>query len=269
METNKADEKNEGKKNDTRSIEEIYDSLCLSDKTEAVQREEKTPLYIHEIHDAESEDRISHVCVLKTGDTQYYDILKFIKDPVTACHSAFRSGENIYTDSRSIKVIVEEELEEHYKKIEENKEASKNKENKEKKSTIEKGTVPDIIYVGDCPHSKEMSQKYNITEAAAGFLSLKNELDGSVVLIGKDESSLLSICRLIEKGVKPAAVLAFPSGGGTQNKSKLYLRENCPHTPTISTMSAKGGRDIAAICAAEIIKIVNEKEKRVIKTENK
>ncbi|NLI62506.1 MAG: hypothetical protein GX362_03780 [Methanosarcinaceae archaeon] len=255
-ESNETELKTENSKNtEIKSIEEIYDDLCTSDEkeiAEPTESEKNKPLF-KEIHDIESEDRICQACVLKTGDTQYYDILKFIKDPVTSCGVAIKRNEKIYTDSESIIYLIEEELRKIYK------EEIDNSEKTGKKLNLK---VPDIVYVGKLKGSKEMSKKYNITEPAAGFLMLGNELNESIILTGYDEAALLSVTRLIDKGLKPAAVLAFPGGSGTQNKSKQYLREMSVDTPTISTMSAKGGREIAAICMAEIIKIVNEKINR-------
>lgn len=220
-------------------IEDIYDKLCAGDG-----RAPAAPsLSFHELSNRETEDRIRAACVRKTGDGQYYDILDFRHDPVTAALRALRRGVPIYVDTKATKELILEEVAQI--------------------SGEALNSLPEIVCVTEAKEAALLSSKRNLSLAAAGFLLRKNDLSGAVLIIGKDDEALLGVCRLAERGIRPALIIAFPCGSGNQNKSKSYLRELSTAVASISTKSPKGGREAAAVCFAEIVAVrQNEPERR-------
>lgn len=216
------------------SIDRIYDSLCAGGDDDPSH----APISLHELNDREREDRIRSVCVRKTGDSQYYDILDFRYDPITAIIRALRRRAPVYVDTEAMRRLILEEIGEFCPSPEK--------------------IIPQVVCVSDISGAETLSQNHSISLPGAGILLRKDNLAGSVLVIGKDEEALLTVCRLAERSVAPSAIIGFIAGNGNQNRSKAYLREMNGAVPSISTKSAKGGREAAAICFAEIVKICYE-----------
>ena len=233
------------------SIGEIYDQL--SSKVPPVPKKEvKATDELKEIHDTINENRIRNACIKVSGDVDYLRKLIFKMYPITAGIKAFKNDSAIYTDVSLLKTAIFYSVEsENEKQIKADPYLIKNK------FILPE---PDIICVEDHPKVIEFSKKYNVSKAVAGFMVHKDDLKNSIIIIGKDEAALLSVCRLIERGIRPYLVLGFPAGPDTQKDSKNYLAEADLKVPLITMPDTKGGIEVAASCFVELMKIYEEWE---------
>jgi len=88
-------------------------------------------------------------------------------------------------------------------------------------------------------------------------MKLKDELDGSIVLIGNAPSALLALCGLMEEGaLKPDLVIGVPVGFVNAAESKERLRRT--DVPSISIVGTRGGTPIAVASINEIINMYQE-----------
>ena len=178
------------------------------------------------VGDETPEDRIRQRCVIATGDLSVADILRFKNDPLNAGLEALEKGAGIYADIKMVEAGVV------------------------KKGHQSKVTV--LLGKGD-----DIAEKEGITRASAGVMKLKDELDGSIVLIGNAPSALLTLCDLIEDGVaKPDLVIGVPVGFVNAAESKERLRGL--DVPSISVVGTRGGTPIAVACINEIINAYQE-----------
>ena len=178
------------------------------------------------VGDETPEDRIRQRCVIATGDLSVADILRFKNDPLNAGLEALEKGAGIYADIKMVEAGVV------------------------KKGHQSKVTV--LLGKGD-----DIAEKEGITRASAGVMRLKDELDGSIVLIGNAPSALLTLCDLIEDGVaKPDLVIGVPVGFVNAAESKERLRGL--DVPSISVVGTRGGTPIAVACINEIINAYQE-----------
>jgi precorrin-8X/cobalt-precorrin-8 methylmutase len=108
--------------------------------------------------------------------------------------------------------------------------------------------------------------KTNATRTSFGFMSLgtdrftKNELDGSVIVIGNSPSATITVCDLIEKGLKPSLVIATPVGFVNATESKERIRSF--DVPSITSIGTRGGSAVAVAVVNELIRISNERSNK-------
>jgi len=172
------------------------------------------------------EDRIRQRCVIATGDLSVADILRFKNDPLNAGLKALARGAEIYADIKMVEAGV-----------------------------VKKGHQSRVtIFLG---RGDDIAEKEGITRASAGVMKLKDELDGSIVLIGNAPSALLTLCDLIEVGeAKPDLVIGVPVGFVNAAESKERLRGL--DVPSISVVGTRGGTPIAVASINEIINMYQE-----------
>jgi precorrin-8X/cobalt-precorrin-8 methylmutase len=103
---------------------------------------------------------------------------------------------------------------------------------------------------------ESLAKEAGITRTSAGFLSLGDRLEGSVIVIGNAPSSLLAVCDLIEKGIRPALVVGTPVGFVNAAESKARLR--AMDIPSVSTEGTRGGTPVAVATINEIIVMYGE-----------
>jgi precorrin-8X/cobalt-precorrin-8 methylmutase len=173
------------------------------------------------VGDRTPEDRIRQRCSIATGDPGVAEILRFVKDPINAGLRALEGRANIFADINMVKEGV-----------------------------VKKGHQCSIITMigkGD-----ELAEKEGITRSSAGVMAFKNDLSGSIVMIGNAPSALLALCDLIESGgVKPALVIGTPVGFVNAAASKERLRGL--DVPSISIVGTRGGTPIAVAAMNEMI----------------
>jgi precorrin-8X/cobalt-precorrin-8 methylmutase len=174
------------------------------------------------IGDDTAEDRIRQRCSIAVGDFAMADLMRFRKDPVMAGLAALKNNAPIFTDIRMVLTGIQK-----------------------------KGHVSSITCVLDVP--TETESEGGRTRTSAGFLAVKERLDGSIIVIGNAPSALIVVCDMIKEGVKPALVIGTPVGFVNAAESKELLRTI--DIPSISNEGTRGGTPIAVAALNEIITI--------------
>ncbi|NOR48412.1 MAG: precorrin-8X methylmutase, partial [Methanosarcinaceae archaeon] len=82
-----------------------------------------------------------------------------------------------------------------------------------------------------------------------------DRLDGAIIAIGNAPSAALTVCRLIEHGVRPALIVGTPVGFVNAAESKDEIRKI--DVPSITCVGTRGGTPIAVACVNELIAIVS------------
>lgn len=237
------------------SIGDIYDHLQTAPALPRREKPKKTEEF-EEIEDTANENRIRKACIEVSGDIEYKKALFFKLYPVAAGIKALKHKSQIFTDVPLLADAIaarirEENLKQDHIKVAE---VFTNAEPASKKVL----SAPEIICVSEHPKAAEFAQKYNISKGAAGFMICKDEINNSVIIIGKDDSALLSVCRLAERGSRPYLILGFPAGIDTQKDAKKYLADSNIETPLITMPQTKGGIEAAAACFVELMKIYED-----------
>jgi precorrin-8X/cobalt-precorrin-8 methylmutase len=174
------------------------------------------------IGDRGYEDRIRQRCSVAVGDFAMADLLRFCHHPVESGLAALEKGSLIITDIRMVQVGIQK-----------------------------KGHHSPIICALDYGQDKAASE--GITRSRAGILSLADQIEGAIVVIGNSPSALFSVCDLIQGGCRPALVIGTPVGFVKAAESKEELRTKS--VPSISNEGTRGGTPVAVAAMNEIITI--------------
>jgi precorrin-8X/cobalt-precorrin-8 methylmutase len=169
-----------------------------------------------------SEDRIRQRCSIAVGDFTMADLMRFCHDPVRAGLEALKAGAPVFTDIRMVQTGIQK-----------------------------KNHSSQVTCVLDVQAEAEMNGER--TRTSAGFLAIKDRLDGSIIVIGNAPSALLVVCDLIRQGSRPALVIGIPVGFVNAAESKEVLRTL--DVPSISTEGTRGGTPVAVAALNEIITI--------------
>jgi precorrin-8X/cobalt-precorrin-8 methylmutase len=171
------------------------------------------------------EDRVRQRCSVAVGDFAMADLMRFNGSPVQAGLKALENGAPIITDIRMVEVGIQK-----------------------------KGHRSPVICALD--HGLEAAKEKDITRTSAGFLALRERMDGAIVVIGNAPSALLAVCQMIRDGVSPALVIGTPVGFVNAKESKEVLR-TMP-VPSISNEGTRGGTPVAVAAMNEIVTIFSE-----------
>ena len=174
------------------------------------------------IGDQTLEDRIRQRCSIAVGDFSMAELMRFSHDPVSAGLSALAAGAPIFTDIRMVLTGIQK-----------------------------KGHSSPITCVLDIPAGE--LQDGGRTRTSAGFLAIKDQIRGSIVVIGNAPSALLVLCDMIKEGFRPALVIGTPVGFVNAAESKELLRT--VDIPSISNEGTRGGTPVAVAAVNEIITI--------------
>ncbi len=171
------------------------------------------------------EDRIRQRCVIATGDPAFAEFMRFNNEPVKAGMEAIMRGATIFTDIRMAQVGI-----------------TKMGHKCEVRCVLEAG--------------EDISEKTGATRTSAGFMALEDELDGAIIVIGNAPSAALTVCGMIEKGAKPALLVATPVGFVNAAYSKERVR--ALEVPSITCVGTRGGTPVAVAVVNELVEIANE-----------
>ena len=177
------------------------------------------------IGDADYEDRVRQRCSIAVGDFAMAGLLRFHEKPVEAGLAALSVSAPLITDIRMVQVGIQK-----------------------------KGHSSTVICALD--YGAEMASARGITRSRAGILTLRDKLDGSVIVIGNAPSALLSVCDMVREGCHPALVIGMPVGFVKAAESKEELRTL--NIPSISNEGTRGGTPVAVAAINEIITIYAE-----------
>lgn len=173
------------------------------------------------VGDETPEDRIKQRCVIATGDPSVAEILSFLHGPVEAGLKALEAGAKILVDIKMVEAGI-----------------------------VKKGHRSEIAtFIGK---GDDIAVSKGITRTSAGVMSMQEELNGSIAVIGNAPSALLALCDIMEsKRATPALVIGVPVGFVNAAESKERLRTIA--VPSISTVGTRGGTPIAVAAVNEII----------------
>ncbi|MCZ7382405.1 MAG: precorrin-8X methylmutase [Candidatus Methanoperedens sp.] len=178
------------------------------------------------------EDRIRQRCVMATGDPAFADLMRFNNEPVKAGILAINKGAMIFTDIKMAQVGI-----------------------------TKRGHNCDVRCVLDA--GSEIAERTGATRTSAGFMALEKELPGAIIVIGNAPSAALTVCDMIERGLKPALLVATPVGFVNAAESKERVRALA--VPSISCVGTRGGTPVAVAVVNELVEIVVQKEEKLLK----
>jgi precorrin-8X/cobalt-precorrin-8 methylmutase len=181
------------------------------------------------VGNANDEDRVRQRCSIAVGDFGMADLMRFQRDPVPAALTALDQGVPIITDIRMVQVGIQK-----------------------------KGHASEVLCALD--FGAGIAQEQGITRSSAGFLTIREKLAGSIVVIGNAPSALISLCEMIKEGIRPAVIIGVPVGFVNAAESKELLRTT--DVPSISTEGTRGGTPIAVAAMNECITISIERHHR-------
>lgn len=206
------------------------DSGARTEEAKAIYMKSRTMIQ-EIIGNKTPEDRFRQRCVIATGDLSVADIMRFMHDPIPAGVEAIKKGAPIFVDINMVKAGI-----------------------------TKTGHKSEIICVLDEDSNAEIANKYGITRTSAGFLAARDRLDGSIIAIGNAPSALIMVCKLIEKGVRPALVIGLPVGFVNAAESREMIRNLEIPVPSISCVGTRGGTPMAVACVNELVAIARESE---------
>jgi len=178
------------------------------------------------------EDRIRQRCVVTTGDPKFKDLLVFRHNSVKAGLEAISTRAPIYTDIRMVQTGI-----------------------------IKTGHDCKVQCVLDASGSDALAKELGITRTSAGFLTLEQDLQDSIVVIGNAPSAAITLYRMVEYGIRPAFIIAVPVGFVNAARSKELIREL--DVASISCTGTRGGTPVAVACINELIVMSRKKESKM------
>ncbi len=168
------------------------------------------------------EDRIRQRCVIATGDPAFADLMRFNINPIKAGIEAIKKDVTIFTDIKMAQVGI-----------------------------TKQGHRCDVRCVLD--HGSEIAERTGATRTAAGFMALEKELEGAIIVIGNAPSAALTVCAMIERGLKPALLVAIPVGFVNAAESKEKVRSL--DVPSITCVGTRGGTPVAVAVVNELVEM--------------
>ncbi len=168
------------------------------------------------------EDRIRQRCVIATGDPAFAELMRFSNDPIKAGISAIKRGPPIFTDIRMAQVGI-----------------------------TKRGHKCDVRCVLD--GGDNIAERTGVTRTSAGFMALEKELEGAIIVIGNAPSAALVVCDMIERGLKPALLVATPVGFVNAAESKEKVR--ALDIPSITCVGTRGGTPVAVAVVNELVEM--------------
>jgi len=168
------------------------------------------------------QDLIRQRCVIATGDTAFAELLRFNNDPINAGINAIRNCAPIFTDIRMAQVGI-----------------------------TKRGHKCDVKCVLDT--ATDIASETGVTRTSAGFMEIGKELNDAMIIIGNAPSAALTVCRMIDEGLRPALLIATPVGFVNAAESKELVRKLS--VPSITCIGTRGGTPVAVAVINELVEI--------------
>ena len=195
---------------------------------EAREISEKSRALVRSIVKGDSpEDRIRQRCVMATGDPAFAELMRFNNNAVNAGILAIKKGATIFTDIKMAQVGI-----------------------------TKRGHNCDVRCVLDA--GSEIAKRTGATRTSAGFMALENELEGAIIVIGNAPSAALTVCDMIERGLRPALFVATPVGFVNAAESKERVRTL--DVPSITCVGTRGGTPVAVAVVNELVEMAAKGE---------
>ncbi len=190
---------------------------------EAIMISEKSRAIVRTLVNGDApEDRIRQRCVMATGDPAFSNLMYFRAGAVEAGIDAIRKGAPIFTDIRMAQVGI-----------------------------TKRGHNCDVRCVLDAGDG--LAEKIGLTRTSAGFIAHEKELQGAIIVIGNAPSAALTVCDMIERGLKPALLVATPVGFVNAAESKERVRGL--DVPSITCIGTRGGTPVAVAVVNELVEL--------------
>ncbi|MDD3933069.1 MAG: precorrin-8X methylmutase [Methanoculleus sp.] len=178
------------------------------------------------VGNATPEDRVRQRCSVAVGDFAMADLMRFTGDPVAAGLSALERQAPIITDIRMVQAGI-----------------------------LKRGHESEVLCALD--FGEDIARERGITRTSAGFVALRDRIEGAIVIIGNAPSALLVVCDMVRANVRPALVVGTPVGFVNAAESKEAL---CAlDVPSVSNAGTRGGTPVAVAAINEIITILAER----------
>ncbi len=195
---------------------------------EAREINEKSRAIVRKIVKGDTpEDRIRQRCVIATGDPAFADLMRFNNEPIRTGIEAIKKGATIFTDIKMAQVGI-----------------TKLGHNCEVKCVLDSGS--------------EIAEKTGMTRTSAGFTALEKELEGAIIVIGNAPSAALTVCEMIEHGLRPTLLVATPVGFVNAAESKERVR--ALDVPSITCVGTRGGTPVAVAVVNELVEMAAQRE---------
>lgn len=162
-----------------------------------------------------------------TADFDYVDNLRFTPNAVSLGAAALGAGASIVTDTNMALAGVS-------------------------KAALERLGGRAYCFMADLEVART-AREQGTTRASASMKKAVKDFPNGVFAVGNAPTALLSLCEEMERGVRPALVIAVPVGFVNVVESKERLLACCRRwqIPAIAAMGRKGGSNVAAaICNA-------------------
>ncbi|GFO96037.1 precorrin-8X methylmutase CbiC/CobH [groundwater metagenome] len=193
---------------------------------EAVAISEKSRAIVRSIVKGDTPmDRIRQRCVIATGDPAFADLMRLTNEPIKSGIKAIKRGATIFTDIKMAQVGI-----------------TKRGHNCSVRCVLDAG--------GD------IAEKTGATRTSAGFVALEDELSSAIIIIGNAPSAALTVCEIIERGLRPALVVATPVGFVNAAESKERVRSL--KVPSITCVGTRGGTPVAVAVVNELVEMAVE-----------
>lgn len=172
---------------------------------------------------SEHERRVAERVVFANADPSLLDLLVFTHNPVEKGIECIKEGKTIVTDIEMVKAGISKGYREKVK-----------------------------CFVND-PRTKEMAKKENLTRTAAGIRLAKELIQDTIVVVGNSPSACMELFALLEKGIKPALIVATPVGFVNAAEAKEKILSS--GMPCVVVKGARGGTPSAVAIVNEIIEL--------------
>lgn len=190
---------------------------------EAIEISEKSRMIVRSLVPGDGPaERIMQRCVMATGDPSFAGLMRFCNEPIKAGIKAITEGAAIFTDIKMAQVGI-----------------------------TKRGHNCNIRCVLD--EESGMAEKTGMTRTSAGFMALGNELDGAIIVIGNAPSAALTVCSMIQEGLRPALLIATPVGFVNAAESKEFVRSL--KVPSITCVGTRGGTPVAVAVVNELVEM--------------
>jgi precorrin-8X/cobalt-precorrin-8 methylmutase len=164
--------------------------------------------------------RIIHAC----GMPEIVGDLRISPDFVAAAQAALAAGKPVLTDAEMVRHgIIDKQL--------------------------------NVVCTLNDPRAREIGLASGNTRSAAAVELWRDQLVGSVVVIGNAPTALFALLEMIDAGApKPAAIIGFPVGFVGAAESKDALHANARGIPYATLLGRRGGSAMAASVVNALIR---------------
>jgi len=172
---------------------------------------------------SEHEQRVAGRVVFANADPSFLDLLVFKHNPVEKGIRCIKDGKTIITDIEMVKAGINKKY---------------------------RGKVKCFV---NAPKAMEIAEKGHVTRTAAGIRLAKELIHDNIIVIGNSPSACLELFALIERGIKPAIIVATPVGfvNAAEVKEKILSFG----VPCVVVKGARGGTPSAVAIVNEMIEI--------------